>query len=146
MGTPQSYDTAQIKVSPQSLSDVSAHVNNLIQDVVNQLDDINNTLSSLQLSWMGPSADLAAQFNQQWQDAATSLFGTQQDPNEGALIRLAEGLQAASQNYDNAEQWAVESFNKLATNLSGGGSSSSAPPTSVTNSGGTVVTAITETF
>jgi uncharacterized protein YukE len=143
MGTPQSYDTAKITVSPQTLSDVSSQVINLAQDVANRLQDISTTLSNLQLSWVGPSSALAAEIGQQWQSAATSLFGTQQDPNEGALSRLADGLQGASQNYDNVEQWAVTSFNKLDANLSDGGSGN---PSSVTNSGGTVVTAITEIF
>jgi uncharacterized protein YukE len=143
MGTPQSYDTAKITVSPQTLSDVSSQVINLAQDVANRLQDISTTLSNLQLSWVGPSSALATEIGQQWQSAATSLFGTQQDPNEGALSRLADGLQGASQNYDNVEQWAVTSFNKLDANLSDGGSGN---PSSVTNSGGTVVTAITEIF
>jgi uncharacterized protein YukE len=146
MTTPQSYDTVKITVSPQSLSDTSSHVIGLVQDVANRLQDINTTLNDLQLSWVGTSSSLAAQFTQRWQDAATSLFGTQQDPNEGALNRLADGLQGASGNYDNVEQWAVKSFNQLVANLGSGGSSSSSGPSSVINNGNTVVTAITETF
>jgi uncharacterized protein YukE len=145
MSTPQSYDTANITVSPQTLSDTSSQVTGLANDVANRLQDIATTLGNLQLSWVGQSSTLAAEFTQRWQSAVTSLFGTQQDPNEGALSRLADGLQAAAQNYDNVEQWAVTSFNKLSDGLgSGGGSSSN--PSSVTNSGSTVVTAITETF
>jgi uncharacterized protein YukE len=143
MGTPQSYDTAKITVSPQTLSDVSSQVTSLAEDVANRLQNISTTLSNLQLSWAGPSSGLAAEFAQRWQSAATSLFGTQQAPNEGALSRLADGPQAASQNYDNVEQWAVTSFNKLNENLGDGGSGI---PSSVTNTGDTVVTAITEIF
>lgn len=142
MGTPQSYDTAKITVSPHTLSDASSRVTSLAEDVANRLQDISTTLSNLQLSWVGPSSGLAAELAQRWQNAATSLFGTQQDPNEGALNRLADGLQAASQNYDSVEQWAVKSFDTLIQNLGDGGGS----PSSVTNTANTVVTAITETF
>jgi uncharacterized protein YukE len=89
---PESYNAIKITVSPNALSETSTKVQGLVTDIVNQLETINTQLNKLQLSWVGQSASLANSFNQQWQTATTSLFGTQQDPDEGVLNRLAGGV------------------------------------------------------
>jgi hypothetical protein len=102
-------------------------------------------MSNLQLSWVGQSASLAQAFQQEWNSATQTLFGTQQNPSQGVLNRLASGLQAAGSNYDGAEQWVQENFGKFVSGI-GSSSPSSATPSSVENSSGSFVTAITETF
>jgi uncharacterized protein YukE len=143
---PEVYNTVKITVSPTVLSESYTNINNLLNQIVDQLNTIMTTMENLQLSWVGQSSSLANQFTQQWNQAAKSLFGTQNNPEEGVLNRVAEGLQEASSNYCLVEQWAQSSFGQLVSGLSSSNSSSSDNPQSVVNSPGNFVTAITETF
>lgn len=146
MTTPSSYDNVRITVSPQLMSQDADKLTQLITDVVNQLQDIQTALQGLQLSWTGSSANMMQQFNDRWNSAATSLFGTKDDPAEGVLNRLVGGVQSASQNFTASDDWVATAFSGLTNSLSGGGSAPSGPPQSVTNSNGQIVTAITEIF
>jgi uncharacterized protein YukE len=145
-GAPESYNTVTITVSPDTLNATSTAVQGLVQDIMNQMNNAMNTLSNLQLSWTGPSASAANTFTQDWNSAAQTLFGTQQDPNTGVLNRLVAGLAAAAVNYSEVEQLTQSNFNKLVSLLGGSASSASGTPTSVVNSSGSISTAITETF
>jgi uncharacterized protein YukE len=143
----ESYDTVKLVVSPQYLHATYTSVKSLVEEVAGQLEDINSTLGDLRLSWVGQSSALMQEISQQWQEAANNLFGTSSNPNQGAMNRLVEGLGAASQNYDGAENWAMDNFGQLAANLMSGGGGSSTPQ-SVTNTGGTTMptTFIAEIF
>jgi len=134
----ESYDSVNLVISPQYLQSTYTSVKALVEEVASQLKDINNTLSDLQLSWGGQSSTEMQEISKQWQEAANNLFGTAKNPNQGAMNRLVEGLGAASQNYDGAENWVMDNFGQLAMNLlnSTGGTST---PQSVTNTGGTTM-------
>lgn len=145
------YDTAKITVSPETLNSVFSTVKNLTDEIATSLADINTTLNGLQLSWTGSSSSLMQSFADRWQSAADSLFGTKKDPNEGALVRLLSGIEAAGQNYDAAENWSITNFGQLAGNLlaasQGQGGGSNPGPQGVSNSSGQMPTTfITETF
>lgn len=146
MTTPASYDNVKItNVSPQLMSQDVDQLKQVVTDVNNQLQAIQTALQGLQLSWTGSSASMMQQFNGRWDAAATSLFGTQQNPAEGVLNRVIDGVQSAWQNFTAAEAWIVNTFNGLTTSLTSGSGSASGTPQSVTNNNG-VVTAITEIF
>lgn len=146
----ESYDAVKLVVSPSTLSETYQAVTSLVEDVVNKLEDINNTLNNLQLSWVGDSSTLMNDYTQRWQDAMYSLFGTTGSATElGAFGQLLQGLDSASKNYDTAENWVMTSFGQLVDSLMGwGGSGSSSGPQSVTNSGSATspTTFINETF
>jgi len=145
----ESYDVAKLVVSPIQLKETYDNCTNLVEGIVHKLEDINKTLNDLQLSWIGPSSDLANQFTQRWQDAMQSLFGTQVGmPTLGAFDQLLQGVASATGNYYQAENWVMTTFGKLVDGLMGWSGSGPSGPTSVTNTGtGTEPsTFITETF
>lgn len=148
MTTPSNYDNVTLNVQPQDISSAAQSITNLSEDVANQIGKINDTMSSLQLSWTGDASDFASEVSSQWQTAVTALFGTQQDPGQGILSRIADGLTSAAQNYTEADAWVAESFLGFMNNLNSSGGSGA--PQSVLNTGSNVnsnaVTAITETF
>lgn len=144
-----SYDSVKLVVSPSTLSATYQSVKSLVDDVVSKLEDINNTIDNLQLSWVGDSSTLMNEFTQRWQDAMLSLFGSTSGGQLGAFGQLLEGLDSASGNYGTAENWVMTSFGQLVDSLMGwGGNGSSSGPQSVTNSGSATspTTFINETF
>jgi WXG100 family type VII secretion target len=148
MTTPSSYDNVQISVQPDAINQAATSITSLTKDVANQIGTINETMTNLALSWTGGASDLASEVNTQWQAAVTALCGTQQDPEQGILPRIADGLTEAAQNYTNADEWVSSSFSNFTNQLTS--SSGSGGPQSVLNSGSATgsnaLTAITETF
>jgi uncharacterized protein YukE len=152
MATSFPYDTAKFSIDPQTVNAAAKKITSLSEDVANQIGNINEAISDLQLSWTGGAADIAAQVNTEWQNAVTALFGTQQDPDKGILPSVADGLTDAAQNYISADIWVSTAFENLGNNLlsAQSGSSAGSGPQSVLNSGNqtgsNALTAITETF
>ena len=149
MGSGDTYDNVKLVVSPSTLNDTYQAVTNLVEDVVNKLEDIDNTLNNLQLSWISGSSALMNEYTQRWQDAMQSLFGAGTNSElGGAFGQLLAGLYSASGNYDAAENWVMTSFGQLVSSLMGWSGSSSSGPQSVTNSGSATspTTFINETF
>ncbi len=147
------YDTARIQISINTVkaasvtlagADPTNAVGGLIGDVVEQLEDIMNTLTNLELSWVGSASSEAAEFTQSWQQATDALFGSTADPSLGIFPRLVSGLLGAVANYSASEDYVVKAFTPFSAAGSGGGGGSTQ---SVVNSDPSQpVTAITETY
>jgi uncharacterized protein YukE len=147
--TTSDYAAWTIVYSPQQIQDTSNKLKSLTKDIVNHMENILNTLDGLNLSWVGQAQQLENTYNQEWQAAVSTLFGTAKDPGKGVLVQLASALATAAANYATAEFSGADAYLQFVVALtSGGGSSSSPPPaTPVTNPpGGQIVTAITETY
>jgi uncharacterized protein YukE len=146
--TTSDYAAWTIVYSPQQIQDTSNKLKSLTKDIVNHMENILNTLDGLNLSWVGQAQQLENSYNQAWQAATATLFGTSKDPGKGVLVRLASALATAAANYASAEFSGEGAYLQFIMSVgSGGGSSSPPPATSVTNPpGGQIVTAITETY
>jgi hypothetical protein len=118
----------------------------LTNDIVNHMESIINTLDNLNLSWVGQSQKLENTYNQEWQTAVSSLFGTSKDPEKGVLIQVASALASAAANYAAAEYAGECAYLQFVAGLASGSTSSPPPATSITNPPGQIVTAITETY
>lgn len=121
---PANYDASSLNIDPGGLNSEAQSVIALVQDISNYLNSINTALSNLTLSWAGSSAQAASNFNDEWTNAVQALFGTQGDPNSGALAILVNGLSSAAQNYSQNEQNIASMFNKFGAAFS----SSPTPP------------------
>jgi hypothetical protein len=119
MGTPETYDSALISVSPFGLYSAAIQLNTIATDIANQLNTIYTAISDLQFSWTGGSASEAQDFSNRLNAATDSLFGTKKNPDQGAFNRLAAGLMGASQNYNAAEEWVISTFNALTAAFDG---------------------------
>ena len=147
MPVPANYnDVTNVTVSPVMLNDGGKTCLNLLNQIINYLNAIETTLSNLQLSWVGQSANLAQTFTNEWNDATANLCGTQSDPGQGILVRIAEGLSSAAQNYSTADQWAQSAFGQFTSGTNSNSGSSASNPQNIVNTPGQTITAITETF
>jgi uncharacterized protein YukE len=146
--TTSDYSAWTIAFSSEQLQDTSNKLTSLATGIANQLEDIINTLDDLSLSWVGQSQQLENTYNQEWQAAVATLFGTSKNPEKGVLVQVASALASAAGNYAAGEYWGQGAYLQFMIGLtSGGGNTSSPPPASpVTNPLGQTVTAITETF
>jgi uncharacterized protein YukE len=139
------YDSAKLKVWPDGLG---LRANNLLrqaENVAQSLENINGTLSALQLGWAGQTADEAQDFGRRWEGVMKELFGSQDKPEDGVLNAIVDGLLTTGGIYSKTEKALVDMFTKFGQDLSSGGDSTtptSAPP-NVTDLN---LTAITETW
>jgi uncharacterized protein YukE len=146
--TTSDYAAWTIAFSSEMLQDTSDKLTSLAKDIANHLESILNTLDNLSLSWVGQSQQLENTYNQEWQAAVSTLFGTSKNPEKGVLVQVAAALASAAANYAAAEYWGQGAYLQFMIGLTSGSGSTSSPPTatSVTNPWGQIVTAITETF
>jgi hypothetical protein len=143
----EDYVAQTIVYSPQQIQDTSNILQTLTKDIVNHMENILNTLNGLNLSWVGQAQQLENTYNQEWQAAVATLFGTSKDPGKGVLVQLASALATAAENYATAEFSGANAYLQFVWALITGSSSSPPPATSITNPpGGQIVTAITETY
>jgi Proteins of 100 residues with WXG len=97
------YNNVSIHVEPQILGQAYVQASAAVADIANYLQAIDQTLTSLRLSWDGQSSDEMKAIIDRWNEALTLLFGTKSDPEAGAMNVYLSGLAAASENYTNAE-------------------------------------------
>ena len=149
----RNYDYSGIKVSTTIIRDTVQDVvgtdpntvGGLLGGVIDQLTDIMTTMQNLRLSWFGDASGQAQDYVDQLNTACDTLFGTTADPQSGVFPRILAGLAAADGNYAGAEDAIQKMFASFASSpQSTDGSDSSAK--NIDNSGGQVITAITETF
>jgi uncharacterized protein YukE len=126
---PATYDASSLDIDPAALGSAAQSVLASVKDISSYLTTINNKLSSLTLSWAGSSAQKAQDFNDEWTNAVQALFGTQGDPDSGALSKLVDALSTAAQNYSQNEANIQGMFNKFASGFSPSSSSSSSSST-----------------
>lgn len=141
------YDVSVIDVSPRGMNTTATQLKNLAQDVADSLTRVKATLDGLRLTWEGRSAKEADEVAQDWVRVTTELFGTKDDPKQGVLNALADGVGMASGNFSKAEDAIAQAFSEFRQALAPGDGKSDppkdTPPESVTD---TNKTAITMTF
>jgi uncharacterized protein YukE len=148
------YTNLDIRVSPSTIRDVfhqvvgndADAVGGLLGDVMNQLSDILTTMKNLQLSWFGDASSQAQDLVDQLNHACDRLFGTQAAPKGGVFPRILAGLAAAEGNYAGAEDVVKQMLSGFTSGSDASGGSGSSDHHNVDNSGGSVITAITETY
>jgi hypothetical protein len=144
---PEQYNNVNITVSPGALSMVNKEVGDLLLAIANEVTTINTAMNNLTLEWWyGSSSKRANSYIKYWNTAIQSIFGTQDDPNAGALGRLADGISSASSNYAATEQWAQQAFSSLVSGLNGDASSSGGSDSVGNTPGSPPITAILEFF
>jgi uncharacterized protein YukE len=121
MGTPSStsYDDAgiDIKVDADRMYQLATQAKNEAIGVHDDLLHIITTLNDLQLSWYGPSQAELNTFNQRWSSATSNLFGTEENPEQGALVKFVVAIALAAQNYGNTEDSVAQMWQKFASAL-----------------------------
>ena len=145
------YDNSGIKVSPATMQEAvqlivggnPKAVGGLLGEVLDRLEDFADTMHDLRGSWYGAASDEAQDYVDRLNQSCDALFGTPGDPDGGIFPRVLVGLAGAEGNYAAAESYIRQMFAQFAA-LSGGGGGDSQQ--NVDNSGGSVVTAITETY
>jgi uncharacterized protein YukE len=120
MVPPDNYDAYTIGSAPGQMYDTATSVSASADSIAGYLGNIVSALSGLRLSWTGPSASAAQEFNDRWTAATTALYGTQGDPGSGAVNQLTDGLAMAAQNYLNNEDQVAGMFSQFASAGSGG--------------------------
>jgi uncharacterized protein YukE len=148
--TPANYDEVTLAVDPDELLTLSNQGLALCDQVADQINAIGSTMSGLQLSWTGASAQAAESFSNRWNALMTQMFGTTGDSG-GVLPTLVGALATTGNNFDSAEQNIAVMFTMLHNSI-GDGSSAPAPPAGPVISGlpGSIddptQTAVSETF
>jgi uncharacterized protein YukE len=115
---PANYDASSFNIDPGGLNSAAQSIQASVQDIANYLSAVNATLSNLKLSWAGSSSQAASQYNEEWNKAVQAIFGTQSDPDSGALAILTNGLASAAQNYSSNEAAIAGMFNSFASGFS----------------------------
>jgi hypothetical protein len=117
-----------IRVDPDNLF---SQVTNLATaaDLINDsLTTIVGVWNNLKLGWVGSTAAAAQEFNTEWTNACTLLFGSSDGSVVGAFQRVAQSVGIASINYGEVEQGNTQMFMSFVSAL--GSPSSTAPPPS----------------
>lgn len=112
MSAPVDYTNLSILVNPQLISACavaiigpdSKNLGGWVNEILESLKKIEDAVQGLKLSWQGSTADEAQAFITQWQAAIQLMVGAKDDPQDGALTRLAMALSVAANNYNTVEQ------------------------------------------
>ncbi|WP_328356090.1 hypothetical protein OG800_16055 [Streptomyces sp. NBC_00445] len=135
------YDVSVIDVSPIGMKATYDTLFGLAQDVSDSLGAINTQLTGLRLAWAGKAASDAEEVNKEWMRVMKQLFGTKDDPLNGVLPTLADGVRMASGNFTKSEEGITKLFADFRIGLtSGGGELKDTPPAEVTDTNKTAVT------
>ena len=126
MSVPANYDTVRLNVNPQHLHDSAGQLEANVAEINDALGDVITSLGDLKLSWTGPASDSASDFNQRWGAAMTTLFGTQDDPSQGVLNVMTDGLLGAAQNYGSNEYQIKQMYQKFNDLMNGSSSGAAA--------------------
>jgi hypothetical protein len=102
-------------------------------------------VSTLRVAWQGKAATDAEDLNHEWIRVMTELFGTKDDPKQGVLPTLADGVGMAAANFTLAEVGIKDLFTHFTDATSGSGGSDKPPndndhPKAVTDTNQTAVT------
>jgi hypothetical protein len=112
---PATYNASSIAVDPVGLDGAAKAFAGHITDISNALTDIGNTLSGLNLSWAGDSADAMFRYGEELSGALEALFGTQLDPGAGVLNIASGALGSVARNYSLVDQSVQGMFSKFAS-------------------------------
>jgi uncharacterized protein YukE len=138
------YDAANLYVDPDGLKTKADALLAQAENTAQSLENINNTLSALQLGWAGKTADEARDFGNRWEAVMKELFGSKDHPETGVLNAIVDGLLATRGNFSKTEDALVQLFTQFGNDLSSGDSTTpTSPPPSINDLN---LTAITETW
>src|SRR5882757_1138775 len=99
---------------------------------------------TLELGWAGDTADEAQAFVNKWNSKMDELFGTADHPEDGVLVVMAGGLDAAAIGYSQTDAQVEQMFKEFATVLGSPGSNAGTPTSTPADQG--AGTAVTEDF
>jgi hypothetical protein len=115
-----------IRVDPDNLFSQVANLTTAADLINDSLTAIVGVWNNLRLGWVGSTAAAAQEFNTEWTNACTLLFGSSDGSVVGAFQRVAQSVGIAAINYGEVEQGNTQMFMGLVTSL--GSSSSTTPP------------------
>jgi hypothetical protein len=105
-----------IRVDPNSMDQLAT------VDLVREADLLGTSVSNIADVWAGPTGwqrrAEEADFSRRFNAAVTGLFGSQQQPDAGALQKIYRAVAMAAANYASTEQTVVRMFNTM---FGGGG-------------------------
>ncbi len=87
------------------------------QTIADSIGRIHSIWDGLALGWAGTTADEAQDFSDRWNSALTQLFGSQADPDSGALPKIAQAVGMAALNYGATEDSVYHMFTEFSSGL-----------------------------
>jgi hypothetical protein len=98
------YDAVRkINISPTGLETAATNISGHAQSVADALHAIVAALDELEVNWAGATQQEADAFYARWAVVANALFGPKENPNEGVLNAMVNGIDSARFNYSKAE-------------------------------------------
>jgi uncharacterized protein YukE len=141
------YDAANLYVDPDGLKTKADALLAQAENTAQSLENINNTLSALQLGWAGKTADEARDFGNRWEAVMKELFGSKDHPEKGVLNAIVDGLLVTRGNFSQTEDALVQLFKQFGSDLTSNDTPPpSGPPPTPDNITDLNLTAITETW
>ncbi|WP_431949791.1 hypothetical protein [Actinacidiphila sp. bgisy167] len=114
------YDASTIKIDPAPLGEEGRSLVSLAKEMADSISRINNTVASLKLGWVSPSADEAQDFANRWTNVMTNMFG-EKDGAPGALPALAGGVMGTAVGFSHVEHTLWQAFNDFQLGMASGG-------------------------
>lgn len=105
------YDTVEtFAVDPAALAASARLIAEQANEIIESLAAVQGALQQVGLGWAGRTADEVRAFGVRWQEVTAALFGTQQDPQRGALMVVANGVATAGDLFARTEHALAEFF------------------------------------
>ncbi|OON77028.1 WXG100 family type VII secretion target [Streptomyces tsukubensis] len=108
-----SYDSVKIEVDPAALKEMTTQLKQSITAVSGHLNRINKTLGGLKLNWAGKTSEEYDHMTSEWTRVINMAFGTEKEPEKGALNAVGHGVEQAASNFANTEQGIAKGFDDL---------------------------------
>jgi len=105
------YDTVEtFAVDPPALAASARLIVAEANEIIESLAAVQNALQQVSLGWAGRTSDEVRAFSARWQEVTAALFGTQEDPERGALMVVANGVATAGGLFARTEHALTEFF------------------------------------
>ncbi|MGW3181532.1 WXG100 family type VII secretion target [Kitasatospora sp. NPDC001119] len=105
------YDTVKLTIPLHEMAAAKTTVETSLNNILDSLVTIEQTLADLKLGWAGQTADQAKAIFDQWNACMAELVGTKTkakpDGADGVFQRLMIAVGSAAANYDHAEDFIV---------------------------------------
>lgn len=128
MTVPAAYDAVAMTINPGLINLTADGVTGAAEAIVTALNTIGDTMSGLQLSWVGDAADEAQDFASRWKTAMNGMFGPPDNPKAGLINQAVVALLTAAGNYSSCEEALTKMFTDFNSGLGAGGSGSGTDP------------------
>lgn len=113
----QSYDEVKIDVDPPDLKDKAKRLALSVKAVGALLSDVNDVLTGLKLNWAGQTSEEYDEITAEWKRVVDMAFGTEKEPETGALNAIATGVSRAASNFAGAELATAKMFDEMLYSL-----------------------------